>query len=66
MIYLKISTKLRIYIYLRYEYHWKDAEKSFPIILTSLKSNKLLLDQGRLSGNFVSNFQPSYIKNYLT
>ena len=25
----------------------------------------LLLDQGRLSGDFVSNFQPSYIKNYL-
>ena len=25
----------------------------------------LLLDQGRSSGDFVSNFQPSYIKNYL-
>ena len=25
----------------------------------------LLLDQGRSSSNFVSNFQPLYIKNYL-
>ena len=25
----------------------------------------LLLDQGCSSGNFVSNFQPSYMKNYL-
>ena len=29
-----------MYIHLRYEYHWKAAEKSFPMILTSLKLNK--------------------------
>ena len=53
---------------MRYEYHWKAAEKSFPMILTFLKSNKkgpLLFDQGRSSGDFVSNFQLSYFKNYL-
>ena len=62
---------LFIYIHLRYEYHWKAAEKNFSMKLTSLKLNKkikpggpLLLNQGRSSGDFVSNFQPSYIKNY--
>ena len=31
---------LFVYIHLRYEYHWKAAEKTFSMILASLKSNK--------------------------
>ena len=36
---LKRAFQSIIYTYSVY-YHWKAAEKSFPMILTSLKSNK--------------------------
>ena len=36
----QMITFLFIYIHLRYKYYWKAAEKRFPMILTSLKSNK--------------------------
>ena len=38
---------------------------NFEIQLKIKPGNPLLLDQGRSSGDFVSNFQPSYINNYL-
>ena len=39
----KITTKNNFFIYIHtfgYKYHCKAAEKSFPMILTSLKLNK--------------------------
>ena len=51
---------------MRYEYYWKAADINIFEIEQKIKpGGPLLLNQGHLNGDFVSNFQPSYIKNYL-
>ena len=40
-------------------------QKIFEIEQKLKPGDALLHDQGRSSGDFVSNFQPLYIKNYL-
>ena len=64
----KVTTNNNFFIYTDLYSCWKELSNDINIFEIEQKikpGGPLLLDQWRSSGDFVFNFQPSYIKNYL-